>query len=169
MDETTLTLEPPLRACWRKVGQQKRILAPAAGSKKRHHLIGAYNWRTDTVAWKAVPWKNSEFFIAFVEFLLMSVYRVGRIVLVMDNVSYHRSAASLAALSLFEHRVMVVWLPAYCSDLNLIERFWRHLKDLACANKLEASLEQLVNSVECSLNHQNDPAYPYRFQLSKDL
>jgi transposase len=121
------------------------------------------------VAWKAVPWKNSEFFIAFLEFLLVSVYPVGRIVLVMDNVAYHRSAATLAALSLFEHRVMVVWLPAYCSELNLIERFWRHLKDLACANKLEAELEHLVSSVECSLTNQNDPAYPYRFQLSKDL
>lgn len=87
----------------------------------------------------------------------------------MDNMAYHRSAATLAALSLFEHRVMVVWLPAYCSDLNLIERFWRHLKDLACANKLEASLEYLVKSVECSLNNQNDPAYPYRFQLSINL
>lgn len=152
-----------------KVGQQKRIPAPAVGSKKRHHLIGAYNWHTDTVAWKAVPWKNSEFFIAFLEFLLVTVYPVGRIVLVMDNVAYHRSAATLAALSLFEHRVMVVWLPAYCSDLNLIERFWRHLKDLACANKLEASVEHLVTSVECGLNNQNDPTYPYRFQLSKDL
>ena len=131
--------------------------------------MGAYNWLTDTVTWQAVSWKNSEFFIAFLEFLLVTVYPVGRIVLVMDNVSYHRSAATLAALSLFEHRVMVVWLPAYCSDLNLIERFWRHLKDLACANKLEAGLENLVTSVECSLNNQNDPAFPYRFQLSKDL
>ena len=32
----------------------------------------------------------------------------------------------MAALSLFEHRVMPVWLPPYCSDLNPIERFWRH-------------------------------------------
>jgi transposase len=40
---------------------------------------------------------------------------------------------------------MVVWLPSYCSDLKLIERFWRHLKDLACAYKLEAGLENLVN------------------------
>lgn len=152
-----------------KVGQQKRIPAPAAGSKKRHHLIGAYNWRSDTVAWNTVPWKNSEFFIAFLEYLLVTVYPTGRIILVMDNVAYHRSAASLAALSLFEHRVMVVWLPPYCSNLNLIERFWRHLKDLACANKLEVSLEHLVTSVECTLNQQNDPAYPYRFQLSKNL
>jgi hypothetical protein len=33
---------------------------------------------------------------------------------------------------------MVMWLPTYCSDLNPIERFWRHFKDLACANKLQS-------------------------------
>ncbi len=165
----TLTLEPPLRACWSKLGRQKHIPVPAASAKQRYHLIGAYNWRTDRVAWKAVPWKNSEAFIAFLEHLLVKVYPIGRIVLVMDNVAYHRSAASLAALSLFEHRLMVVWLPAYCSELNLIERFWRNLKDLACANKLEANLEQLRSSVECCLNNQNDPEYAYRFRLSKNL
>ena len=30
----------------------------------------------------------------------------------MDNVSYHKSAAVLAALSLFEHRLLVIWLPS---------------------------------------------------------
>ena len=74
-DETTLTLELPLRACWMKVGQQKRIPAAAA-----------------TIAWKAVPWKNSEFFIAFLEFLLATIYPQGRIILVLDSVAYHHSA-----------------------------------------------------------------------------
>jgi len=46
--------------------------------------------------------------------------------------------ASQAALSLFEDRVLVFWLPPYCADLNPIERYWRHLKDLACANRLHA-------------------------------
>lgn len=131
--------------------------------------MGAYNWRSDTVTWMSVPWKNSEHFIAFVEHLLVKTYATGRGVLVMDNVSYHHSAATLAALSLFEHRVMVVWLPAYCSDLNPIERFWRHLKDLACANKLAASLTNLVATVERILDKQNDPGCSFRFQLSKDF
>lgn len=39
----------------------------------------------------------------------------------MDNVSYHKSTTTLAALSLFEPWVMVIWLPPYCSDLKLIE------------------------------------------------
>lgn len=87
----------------------------------------------------------------------------------MDNASYYKSASSLAALSLFEHRVMLVWLPPNCSDLNPIERFWRHLKDLACANKLQDKIEDVVTSAEKILNQQNMARSTLRFLLSKNL
>jgi len=89
--------------------------------------------------------------------------------LVMDNASYHKSASALAALSLFEHRVMVIWLPTYCSDLNPIERFWRFLKDLACANKLEDHLVEVVKAAEKILWCQNDPESNLHFHVSKNL
>jgi transposase len=67
----------------------------------------------------------------------------------MDNASYHKSASALAALSLFEHRVMLVWLPPYCSDLNPIEA--------------------VVTSAENILNAQNLDNSNLRFLLSKNL
>jgi putative transposase len=169
MDETTLTLDPPLRACWMKIGQQKRIPATRPGEKQKRHVFGGYNWKRDIVTWTVAKTKNSATFIDFLEELLVKTYSTGRVVLVMDNASYHKSAASLAALSLFEHRVMLVWLPPYGSDLNPIERFWRHLKDLACANKLQDKIEEVVASAEKILNEQNLPASPLRFLLSKNL
>ena len=99
----------------------------------------------------------------------MKRYPTGRVVLVMDNASYHKSASVLAALSLFEHRVMVIWLPPYCSDLNPIERFWRHLKDVACANKLENNIEDVQAAVVKILNEQNNRASTLRFRVSKNL
>jgi putative transposase len=87
----------------------------------------------------------------------------------MDNAAYHKSASALAALSLFEHRVMVVWLPPYCSDLNPIERFWRHLKDLACANKLQNSIDDVKKAVVKILTEQINPASNLRFHVSKNL
>jgi putative transposase len=90
-------------------------------------------------------------------------------VLVMDNAAYHKSASALAALSLFEHRVMVIWLPPYCSDLNPIERFWRHLKDLACANKLQDSIQDVVQATNHILIEQNNPKSTLRFHVSKYL
>ena len=169
MDETTLSLEPPLRACWMKVGQQKRIPATQPGGKQRWHLFGGYNWSKDTITWTTAATKNTATFIAFLEELLVRQYPTDRIVLVMDNVSYHKSAAALAALSLFEHRVAVIWLPPYCSDLNSIERFWRFLKDAACANRLEACIQDVVASAVGVLSRQNDPTSIHRFHVSKDL
>ena len=135
-------------------GQQKRL--PAFTLKQRsYHLIGAYNWRSDQVFSQAVESKNSQTFLQFLEYLLVECFPTQKIVLVMDNASYHRSKMVQAALSLFEPRVRVFWLPKYCPTLNPIERFWRHLKDLACANKLDQSLENLAERVQVVLDHQN--------------
>jgi transposase-like protein len=165
MDETTLSLHPPLRACWMKQGEQKRISTP--GQQRSHHLFGAYNWANDTVTWQAAERKNSEHFIAFLEHLLVKQYPTGPLVLVLDNAPYHKSAAALAALSLFEHRVWVFWLAPYCSTLNLIERFWRFLKDNLCVNKLFPNMSDLLTSVQACLLAQNDPANSHRFAFSK--
>lgn len=45
----------------------------------------------------------------------MKRYPAGRVVLVLDIASCHKSAPALAALSLFEHRVMIIWLPSHFS------------------------------------------------------
>ncbi len=150
-----------------KIGQQKRIPATRPGEKQKQHVFGGYNWLKDTITWTIAKTKNSATFIDFLEELLVKKYPTGRIVLVMDNASYHKSASALAALSLFEHRVMAIWLPPYCSDLNPIERFWRHLKDLACANKLQGNIEAVVKSAETILNKQNLSTSDLRFLLSK--
>jgi transposase len=169
MDETTLTLEPPLRACWMKIGQQKCIPATRPGEKQKRHVFGGYDWLDDTVTWTTANVKNSATFISFLEKLLVKKYATGRIVLVLDNASYHKSASALAALSLFEHRVLVFWLPPYCSELNPIERFWRFLKDKACANKLEDNIDEVVKSAEKILSAQNCPTADSRYHVSKNL
>lgn len=152
-----------------KIGQQKRIPATHPGEKQKRHLFGGYNWLKDTMTWTVAKTKNSSTFIDFLEELLVKNYPTGRVILVLDNASYHKSASAWAALSLFEHRVMFVWLPPYCSDLNPIERFWRHLKELACANKLQDNIETVVKSAEKILSKQNLPASDLRFLLSKNL
>jgi transposase len=152
-----------------KQGQQKIVPALQPGSKKHRHIFGAYSWNTDRISWQVSNWKNSTSFLEFLEYLLVQCYPSGRIVLVMDNVSYHKSAAVLAALSLFEHRLLIIWLPPYCPELNLIERYWKHLKELACANKLHDCIEAVVASAEFALTQQNMPASSLRLTFSKDL
>lgn len=87
----------------------------------------------------------------------------------MDNAAYHKSASALAALSLFENRVMVIWLPPYCSELNPIELFWRYLKDHACANKLQDNIDEVVKAAVKIMTAQNDPLAGPKFHVSKNL
>lgn len=169
MDETTVKLDPVLRACWMKVGQQKRVPMPANHQKRNCHVFGAYNWKRDQVCWTIAEWKNTDYLMAFLEHLLIETYPTHKVILVRDRASFHRSPAALAALSLFEHRLRVIGLPAYCSELNPIERFWRHLKDLACANRLWSSLPELFAAVEKVLHLQNCPDHDHRFALSKNF
>jgi len=165
MDETTLSLHPPLHKCWMKRGQQKTIATP--GTTQGHHVFGTLDWLDDTVTWTTAEHKTSTSFIQFLEHLLLERYPTERVILVLDNASIHKSRASLAALSLFEPRVLVFWLPTYCSTLNPIERFWKHLKDQVCVDTLYPAMEQLITSVEQELVCQNDLLYPERLSFSK--
>ncbi len=166
MDEVTLSLEPPLRACWMKRGQQKRIPASVGTHPPCRHIFGGYDWSQDTLTWTTASQKNTDSFIAFLEELMVRRYPETHVILVLDNVSYHKSAAALAAMSLFEERLEAFWLPPYCPELNLIERFWRYLKDQACANHLE---DNIMANAEAVLARQNDLAADHRFLFSKDL
>jgi transposase len=150
-----------------KRGQRKLI--PAPGQQEWRHLFGAYNWRTDAVSWQFAPRKNTEAFIHFLDYLMTVCYPTQKVILVLDNATYHKSKASLAALSLFAERLRVVWLPPYNPFLNPIERFWRHLKDVACANKLFSGMEALVQSVSSVLHQQNSPSDPNRFVFLKNF
>jgi putative transposase len=152
-----------------KRGQQRRIPATRPGAKQKRHFFGGYNWLEDTITWTTAMTKNSATFISFLEKLLVKQYPKQRVVLVMDNAAYHKSASAIAALSLFEHRVMVIWLPPYCSELNPIELFWRYLKDHACANKLQDNIEEVVKAVDKILTAQNCQTSDLKFHVSKDL
>lgn len=43
MDETTVRLDPRLRAGWMKIGPQKRIPATRPGEKQKRHIFGGYH------------------------------------------------------------------------------------------------------------------------------
>lgn len=167
MDETTLGLHPVLRSCWTKKGQQKRIDTP--GQQRWHHLFGTYNFLTDEVVTMPAPKKNSDAFVAFLDLLMQTLTDDKPILLVLDNASYHHSLVAQAGFAAFEAQLIPLFLPTYCSFLNPIERYWRHLKDSACANKLFPSMDALVDSVLRNLEHQNDCSNPNRFSICKDL
>ena len=161
-----MILQPPLRGCWMRQGQQKRVDTP--GQQAQIHYFGGYNWATDEVLGCCHVRRNSEGFCAFLDHLMVQVYPTEKIILVMDNASFHTSAMSQAALSLYEDRLQVIYLPRYCPFLNPIERFWQHLKQLVNVNRLHRSLDDLIQCLAFHLSQQNDLQYDGRFTFSKD-
>lgn len=144
-------------------GQRKRI--PAPGSPRYRHVFGALNWRTQNVDWITAHRKNTDSFIAFLEHLLTTCYPTQRLVLVLDNASYHKSYAALAALSLFQDRLQVIWLPKYSPYLNPIERFWLQLKNQASVNQLHLDLRSLDATITQAVDNQNTPGHPARLNF----
>lgn len=148
-----------------KRGTQKKISTP--GQQKRWHIFGAYNWRTDKLFTMFAGKNNTASFCEFIDKLMNSTSGERPIVIVLDNASYHHSKESKAMLAYFEDRSMTFWLPPYCSMLNPIERYWRHLKEKACSNFLFKTVEDLIESVEKILAIQNDLTHSDRFLYSK--
>lgn len=164
MDETTVSLHPLLHRCWMRRGQCK--LVPAPGTPHFVHLFGAYNWRTGEVVHQTHTRKNGEHFIALIEHLITTTPHHQKVVLVLDNASYHRSYASLAALALFEERLRVICLPKYCPFLNPIERFWLYLKTLASVNHLHHDLDDLCLAIDPVIQLQARPAFDQRIRFA---
>jgi len=80
-----------------------------------------------------------EVFQAYVRHVLCPSLCEGDIV-VMDNLSPHKSGATL---SLIEKRgAFVMFLPAYSPDLNPIEKMWSKIK--SCLRTAEARTEQAL-------------------------
>ncbi|MCB8977975.1 MAG: transposase [Ardenticatenaceae bacterium] len=126
-------------------------------------------WATDEVIYLISDKRNSSSFIAFLDHLVQQHSRERPLVIVLDNGSIHHSQATQAAFALLESELLPLFLPKYCSQLNPIERFWKHLKSLACADKLFADMDALVASVEANLAQQNDFQSDSRFMFLKNF
>ena len=151
-----------------KRGVQKTCPAHS-GYREQTHLIGGLDWATDQVHVLAVERKNSTTFSAFLEWLCLDVYPDQPLLLVLDNVSYHRSATFMALLSLLQPRVQLLWLPKYSPDMNPIERFWLHLKNPVYANRLFSSLAHLLEHIQLWLCFQNCLSHPNRLSFAKSF
>ena len=165
MDESGFTLNYPLQKCWMKQGEQKRLPAHTQ-TYQGVILAGVIDWMSGQVWCQPIARLTSECLIRYFEWLFLEIYPHDNLVIVMDNASAHHSKAMRAFLSLFEHRVIVLWLPPYSPDMNLIERFWKHLKQRVTSNRLFSDIQHLLQTIHMELVHQNCLDYRFRFSFS---
>ena len=109
---------------------------------------GAYNPLTGQVLSCIAPKIRAAQFAAVLEKLAARARRTGRlIVVVLDNANLHKGKLARAAWARYALWLKPYWLPAYCPDLNDIERVWKREKELHFANTLPPSFEAFERKV----------------------
>jgi len=89
---------------------------------------------------------TTEDFLAFLEHLWQA-YADVPIILIVDNFSSHTARAVQHWLK--DHpRLQLFYLPKYCSHLNPVEAIWLRLKNALAANRLYASMQLLLETVD---------------------
>jgi transposase len=101
---------------------------PAAGEDGKFVVFGARDYASGQVVWQVSPRKDGKACVAFLDHLT-ATFPEGPLVVVLDNVGYHKGRLAKDWWIAQHDRVRPLWLPAYAPELNVIERLWRHLKD----------------------------------------
>jgi len=123
-----------------------RPVIPAAGSNQRLCVYGAFNYRSGQSHYLVHPKKNAQQFYEFL-WQLLEANSERKLVLVVDNASYHRTKKILDLLENHADHVFVVWLPRYSPELNLIEGLWGYLKRSALNNYFFGTIESLEAAI----------------------
>ncbi len=146
-------------------------MVPAAGTNKRLCVYGALNYRTGQSHYLVHPKKNAQQFGEFLRQLLEANCK-RRLVLVIDNASYHRTKAIRQLLDDHSDHVFVIWLPPYSPELNLIEGLWGYLKRSALNNyffgEIEA-LEAAIHEAFTELQQHPETALSLAYKTSTNL
>jgi putative transposase len=137
------------------------VIVPSAGQNRRVPVFGALDAVSSEVTALLTPKKCGADFLDFLDFLLGKHYADHeRVYLFLDNCSIHHTKAVRQFLDAQRHRVRVIWNAAYTPNLNLIERFWGHLKRSAIHNyyfetveNLEEAIMRAIHSVNRQLDH----------------
>ena len=110
-------------------------------STKAVRLFGALG--RDRIHVKAVERTNSE---TFVEFLKELRQEYGRLIILLDNASYHRYRAVNEFVKSTCGEIKLAYLPPYTPQLNPIEIQWRVLKEMLAGRYFE-STDGLVGAI----------------------
>jgi len=84
---------------------------------------------------------NAETLHHFLYYLLRSTR--GRILLILDNVSYHKAQDLKPFFSKYQSRLVRAFLPPYSPELNPIERVWRITRRKVTHNRYFPNIEVL--------------------------
>jgi transposase len=112
VDECEVHTHPYLAKVWQRKGQPLKV--PAAGEDQKAVVFGAVDYATGQVVWQTSPRKGEVAFSAFLDHLAAALPAREPVVVVLDNVGYHKSHALREVWRRSANRLEPFFLPAYC-------------------------------------------------------
>jgi transposase len=132
--------------CWQVKGAANTKTALANTGRRRLNIIGAIN--PVTLQPTALLIEDNcceEVIAAFLEEIKKQYCNATSICIVLDNARYQRAYSVQEKAK--ELNINLVYLPAYCPNLNLIERLWRFFKKKIMKNKFYETFEEFEKAV----------------------
>jgi len=124
---------------WAPIGQQACV--PIVGTHARRFLTGVLNIKTGNY----IDRVSCEFHQGQFQAMLWQLrrhWRGWRIVLFVDRNTAHTARRSRQLAGSL--KIQIRWLPKACSELNVMDQLWRHVKDDVAANEPTPYVDETV-------------------------
>jgi transposase len=125
-------------------GKQRMI--PTTGKHRGVKLLATVDYATGQIMWQENEQYTAETFLSFLQ-KVISAYRNGKIVIVLDNARIHHAKILHPFLKEHNGRLELVFLPPYSPQLNIVEGLWKWLKSNVVNNVFYHTVAQIRKNV----------------------
>lgn len=147
-DEASFPQWGSLSYTWARQGVQPTVRT--SGKRKGYKVFGLIEYFSGRFFYQASTDKfTSQSYQAFLSAVLRQTRKP--LFLIQDGAKYHTSQVTRQFFAAHQSRLTVCQLPSYSPDYNPIEYLWRKVKKEATHNKYFAAFENLIHSVDKTL------------------
>jgi len=130
MDEARYRLDPIIGRVWAKKGSKP--LCMVNGLKQKVNVFGIYD-QYKRFNHMLAEKQNTESFIEFLRYLLR-IY--AKLMIVLDNASWHKSKDTMEFVDENKERIQLVYLPPYSPEMSATEECWRQTRMCLTTNRM---------------------------------
>jgi transposase len=139
--------------------KHRPIYQPDYGGKGKTWVFGALAVASGQALTHTASTRCASDFIAFLE-QLIQLWPQGQLVLILDNLSVHRSREVQLWL-LSQPRLRFLFQPTYSPWLNLIEPWWKTLRSLALKGTAFDAPSALASAISAATSYWNTHKHPF--------
>ncbi len=150
---------------WIKRGAQKEIKSNSG--RQRLNINGAINIETMSCATVMDHAVNADSTIALLKRLELKHRKAQAIYVICDNARYYRSRKVKKYLE--NSRIVLVFLPPYSPNLNLIERYWKYFKKMVLYNHYYETFDEFKSACENFFRNTKQHKNELRSLLTKNF